>query len=94
MSKSKRVPRVEYDVNKRWEDGTPHHPKSLELMKRLGELDWELCDGHLDLKTGGDGDIGESIMYLMDIYFEEQDADIIAVDKRPLSGERIRSRRE
>lgn len=81
-----KTPGVEYDVNKRWESGTPHHPKSAELMKRMSDLDWELLDGGLDLKCGGDGDIGESIMYLMDIYFEEQDA---TANKGPIPGKCI-----
>ncbi len=83
-------PGVEYDVNKRWESGTPHHPKSQELMQRISDLDWELCNGALDLKTGGDGDIGESIMYLMDIYFEEQDASSNTVDPGYVPGRCIR----
>lgn len=71
----RKTPNVEYDVNKRWETGTHHHPKSKELMKRVSELDWELLKGHFDFKTGGDGDNGETLMYLLDIYFEECDAD-------------------
>lgn len=67
----KKTPGVEYNINKRWESGTPHHPKSIKLLKRVNELDWALQDGMLDLKSGGDGDNGESLMYLMDIYFEE-----------------------
>lgn len=70
----KKTPKVEYDVNKRWESGTPHHPESIKLHKRVDELDWALLKGTLDLKSGGDGDIGETLMYLLDIYFEEQDA--------------------
>jgi hypothetical protein len=84
----KRTPGVEYD--KRWENGIPHHPKSIALMKRLNELDWELYNGALDLKTGGDGDIGESIMYLMDIYFEEQDANSTTTDAGHVPGRCIR----
>lgn len=69
-----KTPGVEYDVNKRWENGTPqHHPKSVVLMKRVGDLDWELLQGHFDFKTGGDGDNGETLMYLLDIFFEERD---------------------
>lgn len=64
---------VERDINKRWERGTPHHPKSKALMHKLAELDWELLKGHFDFKTGGDGDSGETLMYLMDVMFEEED---------------------
>ena len=72
----KKTPNVEYDVNKRWETGTPHHPKSLALMRRIDELDWALLNGHFDFKTGGDGDNGEHLMYLLDIYFEEMDGNL------------------
>ena len=70
----KKTSGIEYDINKRWESGTSHHPKSVELMTRVINLDWELMNGWFDFKTGGDGDNGENLMYLMDIFFEEQDA--------------------
>ena len=69
----KKTSGVEYNITKRWENGTDHHPKSVELMTRVKDLDWELLDGHFDFKTGGDGDNGEHLMYLLDIYFEEKD---------------------
>lgn len=59
----------------RWEEGIEHDPRSELLYKRLAELDYE----HGDLfcfKSGGDGDNGESLMYLLDIYFEELDRDM------------------
>jgi len=64
---------IEYDINKRWESGTPHHLQSIALMNRVKELDWELLEGYFDFKTGGDGDNGETLMYLLDIVFEERD---------------------
>lgn len=69
----KKTPGIEYNIDKRWESGTPHHPKSIELMKRIDQLDWALLEGNLDFKTGGDGDSGETLMYLLDIFFEEKD---------------------
>jgi hypothetical protein len=68
------IPGIEYDINKRWEQGTPHHPKSEALFKRIEQIDFEFCDGYFDWQAGGDGDNGENLMYEMDIYFEEQDA--------------------
>jgi hypothetical protein len=61
---------VSNDVNQRWEKGTPHHPKSLALVKAIQHLDQRYCDGMFDLQTGGDGDNGESLLYLLDILFE------------------------
>lgn len=31
-------------------------------------------DGNLDLQSGGDGDMGEELMYLMDEYFAALDS--------------------
>lgn len=56
--------------NRRWEDGIPHHPMSLKLMEHMEAVDWENGDHHC-LKTGGDGDNGESLMFLMDGFFEK-----------------------
>lgn len=64
---------VETDVNKRWEEGTPHHPKSLELFKVIAEIDFKYCGDSLCWKSGGDGDNGEMLMYALDIHFESQD---------------------
>ena len=68
-----KVPGVEYDINKRWEQGMAHHPKSVALFKRLEEIDFHLCSDCFCWKSGGDGGNGETLMYEMDIYFEEQD---------------------
>ena len=65
---------VERDINKRWEQGIDHHPKSEELMKALAKIDFEMCDDYFCWKMGGDGDNGETLMYEMDIYFECLDA--------------------
>ena len=70
----KKIPGIEYDINKRWEKGDPHHPKSVDLFKRIAEIDSALCGDYFCWKSGGDGDNGESLMYEMDIYFEEQSA--------------------
>lgn len=68
---------IETNVTKRWENGKVHHPKSIELMDIIAEIDFELCDDYFCWKTGGDGDNGECLMYEMDIYFEAKDKGII-----------------
>lgn len=68
------VPGVEYDINKRWEQGIPHHLESVRLFKRLEQIDWHHCDDYFCWKHGGDGDNGETLMYELDILFEERDA--------------------
>lgn len=64
---------VETDINKRWEQGLPHHEKSLEIKKIIRKAD---TDGHWDF--GGDGDNGEELLYYLDIYFEQEDEKVNA----------------
>jgi hypothetical protein len=57
----------------RWEQGVPHDPRSEKLVRAAAELDYQTGDG-LHLKFGGDGDNGEHLMYLLDMYYEMEDA--------------------
>jgi hypothetical protein len=65
---------IEYNITKRWEQGVPHHPKSIALFKRLAEIDFQHCADYFCWKSGGDGDNGETLMYELDILFEERDS--------------------
>lgn len=67
---------IETDINKRWEQGMDHHPESVKVVNALGALDLYLGNDMLCVKTGGDGDNGEHMMYLLDIYFEARDKGI------------------
>lgn len=67
---------VETDITKRWTEGTPHHPMSQEVALTLGTLDLHLCSDYFCWKFGGDGDNGETLMYLLDLYFEAVDAQL------------------
>jgi len=64
---------IETDVNKRWETGAEHHPESIALMEAIATLDFIFNDDYFCWAVGGDGDNGEQLMYLMDIYFEARD---------------------
>jgi len=68
-----KVDGVEYDINKRWEEGIEHHPKSMTLMEKLKNVDYVFGGDLFYWKTGGDGDNGEHLMYELDIIFEEED---------------------
>jgi len=61
---------VEKDINKRWEQGIPHHPYSEAAIQGMADVDFKYAGDSLCIKYGGDGDNGEHMMYLLDIYFE------------------------
>ncbi len=60
---------------KRWDLGIPHHPKSIEIMSALEEIDFTMFGDYFCWKTGGDGDNGETLMYELDIYFDTLDVE-------------------
>jgi len=64
---------IETNITKRWEKGTKHHLKSKELMRALKDLDFKYGGDFFCFKYGGDGDNGEHLMYLLDIYFEQKE---------------------
>lgn len=71
------------DIERRWEAGIPHHPLSQELMAHMQRMD---TAGEADLRTGGDGDNGETLMYLMDSFFEtRRDMERVRVSRTALS---------
>jgi hypothetical protein len=60
-------------INERWENGVPHDPRSEKIYEKLAKLDYEECDDSFCFKSGGDGDNGETLMYLLDLMFEDED---------------------
>ncbi len=67
---------IETNITRRWEKGIAHHFRSVELVKDIKELDYKFGNDFLCIKTGGDGDNGEHLMYLLDIYFENKDIEM------------------
>lgn len=61
---------VETDITKRWEQGIEHDPRSEELVRSIADLDFKYGKDFFNFKVGGDGDNGEHLMYLLDIYYE------------------------
>ena len=59
--------KTETDINKRWETGVDHHPQSEDIFKAISKIDFLLHGDSFCFKSGGDGDNGESLMYLMDV---------------------------
>jgi hypothetical protein len=64
---------VETDINKRWAAGMDHHPQSRRLYEIISTMDHKYGGDYFEFKSGGDGDNGEHLMYLLDIYFEQQE---------------------
>lgn len=64
---------IETDITKRWEEDIPHHPKSDEIVRAIAKLDFQYGGDYFNFKIGGDGDNGEHLMYLLDIYFENKE---------------------
>lgn len=62
-------------INERWENGVPHDPRSEKIYRAIAKLDFEEGSDFFCFKSGGDGDNGEHLMYLLDIMFEDQDAE-------------------
>ena len=59
-------------IDERWEKGIPHDRRSEKLYRAIAALDFENGDSFC-FKSGGDGDNGEQLMYLLDVYFEQED---------------------
>jgi hypothetical protein len=60
------------EIERRWEEGVPHDPRAVDLAKHLARID-DANDCQFDFRFGGDGDNGEVLMYLLDVYFSEVD---------------------
>lgn len=70
----KPVEKVVMDIATRWAAGLEHHPESAKLMMEMQEVD-RLNDhaaGEM-MDSGGDGDMGETLMFLMDVVFEQRE---------------------
>lgn len=64
---------IETDIGVRWEEGMDHHPESETVIGAMALVDFKLCGLCLDISTGGDGDNGESMMFMLDIFYEARD---------------------
>jgi hypothetical protein len=65
-----REERLKLTIEERWEQGVDHHPKSVALYEAIAKIDREDNDDSMCWTRGGDGDNGESLMYLLDVYFD------------------------
>jgi hypothetical protein len=63
-------------ITARWEDGIEHDARSIEIFKGISEIDFKEGGDFFGFKSGGDGDNGEHLMYLLDEYFERKDGPV------------------
>lgn len=56
-------------VEERWEQGIDHSERSVSLFNEIRRIDEKYGKDMFGFKAGGDGDNGEHLMYLLDIYF-------------------------
>jgi hypothetical protein len=68
--------KVTISPSDRWEDGVGHDSRAEAIMSWLKKYDDRFCGGeHFEmLQTGGDGDQGEELLYLLDEYFAAVDS--------------------
>lgn len=62
----------EKSIGCRWSNNIPHHPKSIQLVKFLSEIDYACYNDYFLWKFGGDGDNGETLAYQLDAFFENE----------------------
>ena len=60
-------------INDRYKQGIEHNPRSIEIYEAIADIDFNQNGDYFCFKSGGDGDNGEALMYLLDIYFENKD---------------------
>jgi hypothetical protein len=75
----------------RWEDGDDHDSRSEALYKFIADTDFKHCGDSFCFKSGGDGDNGETLMFILDCWFAQQHTSPPA-QRKPLTDEWIRSR--
>jgi hypothetical protein len=56
-------------IKERWQQGIPHDPRTIKIYEHISRLDYEENSDSFCFTSGGDGDNGESLMYLIDDYF-------------------------
>lgn len=61
-------------LQERYDRGIPHNPRSIELYRSIAKLDFEEGGDVFCFKSGGNGDNGEHLMYLLDMHFAQEAA--------------------
>lgn len=79
MAKSPTAPAVQQTISpeERWEEGVEHDERATALLEWLQAYDRKFCSyEHSDmLSSGGDGDPGEALLFLLDEYYAATDGE-------------------
>lgn len=59
-------------IEDRWSAGIPHERESIKLVQLIKQMDLRHFDDYFCLKIGGDGDNGETLMYIIDALIENK----------------------
>jgi len=68
---------LDQTIQDRCSNGTPHDTRSLSLFSCISQIDFYKYDDGFCWKSGGDGDNGEYLMYILDDMFELFDKRLI-----------------
>jgi hypothetical protein len=60
-------------LKERLKDCDEHDPRSVKLYEFISQLDFNEANDAFGFVSGGDGDNGEHLMYLLDCYFDAKD---------------------
>jgi hypothetical protein len=63
LAKAKSLNLVDID---RWSEGMDHHPMSERSIRFIA------AEGTMDISVGGDGDDGETMMFVLDAFWESK----------------------
>ncbi len=63
LAKARALNLVDID---RWSEGMEHHPMSERSIRFIA------AEGSMDISVGGDGDDGESMMFVLDAFWESK----------------------
>lgn len=62
----------ELSINERWEQEAAHNPHSIALYESIADIDFKDGGDYFCFRSGGAGDNGEHLMYLLDIHFARE----------------------
>ena len=66
--------KINTDITDRWQH-EEHRKDAKKLANEIETIDWMFADDSFNFKFGGDGDNGETLIYILDILLDLRDAE-------------------